>query len=217
MGMPTIHSHAERSLALDLSDYFHYESIKYSLDGICAVALLLLAAPMMLAIALAIRLTSRGPVIYTQPRLTKGGKTFIMFKFRSMYVDAENSSGPVWARRGDPRITPIGRFLRVARLDELPQLLNVVLGQMSLIGPRPERPELAAELSKNIPQFKRRMEVRAGITGLAQVANGYASEVNGYRRKVKFDVHYVNHFSLALDIAIALRTIRVVLTGFGAR
>ena len=140
MGMPLVSSQVGRSPGFVLSDHIHYESIKYSLDAIFALVLIALAAPLMVGIILAIRLTSRGPAIYTQPRLTKGGKTFTMYKFRSMYLDAEKTTGPVWAKCGDPRVTPMGRFLRVSRLDELPSLLNVSLGHISLIGPRPGRP-----------------------------------------------------------------------------
>lgn len=205
------------SFPAPLAEFVKYESLKYLGDRIAAAVLLTVLSPVMVLIALLVKATSSGPVIYRQPRLTKGGQVFTMFKFRSMFVDAEAGTGPVWARCGDPRVTPLGRFLRVSRLDELPQLINVLRGEMSIIGPRPERPEIASELAKEIPQFSKRMAVRAGITGLAQVANGYASSVSSYRRKVKFDLHYVRHCSLGLDIAIALRTVKVIFTGFGAK
>jgi lipopolysaccharide/colanic/teichoic acid biosynthesis glycosyltransferase len=134
-----------------------------------------------------------------------------------MRVDAESTSGAVLATRGDPRVTPIGAFLRKTRLDELPQLLNVLKGEMSLIGPRPERPEIASQLSQSIPRFHRRLEARAGLTGLAQVVQGYPDGRKGYRRKVGLDLIYIRKRSPLLDMWIALRTVSVVLTGSGAR
>ena len=194
-----------------------YETVKRSFDFLGALLLFTLLLPVMLLVAVAVKLTSRGPAIYVQRRLTRGGKVFSMFKFRTMRLDAEANSGPVWAQHHDPRITPLGRFLRASRLDELPQLANVILGDMSLIGPRPERPELAAELAKELPDFNRRLEVRGGITGLAQVSSGYAACSQSYRRKLALDITYVNNRSLRLDCVIAAKTIAVMFTGFGAR
>jgi lipopolysaccharide/colanic/teichoic acid biosynthesis glycosyltransferase len=171
----------------------------------------------MLGVACAIKLTSPGPVIFSQPRLTAGGRVFTLFKFRSMVSDAEARTGAVLACRGDARVTPLGRFLRKTRLDELPQLFNVLRGEMSMIGPRPERPEIAKQLTAEIPRFSRRLGAKAGLTGLAQVVQGYPDGVKGYRRKLGLDVLYIKKQSLWLDLVIALRTIAVVLSGSGAR
>lgn len=195
----------------------YYETTKRGVDIFGASVLLVLLSPLMLCLCFAVRLTSRGPAIYTQRRLTQGKKVFHMYKFRTMVNDAESKTGPVWTASTDPRITPIGRFLRLSRLDELPQLLNVVIGDMSLIGPRPERPEFAAELSGELPSFYRRLEVKAGITGLAQVGPGYASNLQAYRKKLAFDLMYIKHRCLLLDLRIAAKTVLVIITGTGAR
>lgn len=196
---------------------FSYENIKRAFDLIGATVLLVILSPVMLLVAMIVRCTSRGAVIYCQQRLTHGGKVFTMYKFRTMRTDAESRTGAVWAVSSDPRVTGFGRFLRVSRLDELPQLINVILGDMSLIGPRPERPELAARLEREIPLFSRRVEVKAGITGLAQIATGYAASVGTYKTKIAFDIEYVENRSLLLDATIAWKTVKVILTGAGAR
>lgn len=196
---------------------FVYDLIKRFFDLCGAASLLLLLSPVMLAIAAAVKISSSGPVVYRQRRLTRGGKEFTMYKFRTMVTNAEKSSGAVWANVKDVRITAIGRFLRSTRLDELPQLINIILGDMSLIGPRPERPELARDLARELPNFNRRMEVRAGLSGLAQVSSGYAACVDSYRIKLAHDIFYVENRSLLLDLKIALKTVTVVLTAFGAR
>lgn len=193
-----------------------YEIVKGAFDFLVASFLLLLLFPLMLAIAALVKLTSPGPAIYCQVRLTKGGKKFTMFKFRTMRNDAERGTGAVWAKKGDPRVTRIGAFLRKTRLDELPQLVNVLRGEMSLIGPRPERPEIATELVKVLPRFSRRLEVKAGITGLAQTYSGYASNYEDYRRKLALDIMYVRDRSVAMDAAILARTVKVVVSGDGA-
>ncbi len=194
-----------------------YDGLKRTIDLVGAAFLLVLLAPVMAIVILAVRLTSSGPAVYTQKRLTAGGRVFTMYKFRSMFVDAETRTGAVWAASDDPRVTKVGKFLRVSRLDELPQLLNVLMGDMSLIGPRPERPELAEQLAKELPDFNRRMEVKAGLTGLAQTMSGYASSVRSYRRKLALDLIYINNRCLMLDLKIALKTVLVILTGSGAR
>lgn len=194
-----------------------YDAIKPILDFSVAIALLIALLPLFLAVAVAIKLTSSGPVILKQKRLTKDGQVFIMYKFRTMRNDAERNTGAVWASEHDPRITPLGKYLRNFRLDELPQLLNVIFGDMSLIGPRPERPELACQIAEKIPEFYRRLEVKAGITGLAQVAHRYASSLDDYQTKMFYDINYVNNRSFLLDLLIAAKTLRVVITGAGAR
>lgn len=190
-----------------------YAPLKRSIDLAGAVSLLAVAAPAMAVIALGIRLSSPGPIVFRQRRLTRGGKEFTMFKFRTMFQDAESLSGPVWASKSDPRITYIGGILRKLHLDELPQLINVIKGEMSLIGPRPERPELVDWLSSELPSFQRRLEVKGGITGLAQVSNGYASSLGSYRRKLALDILYVRHRCLLLDLRIAARTLLVLVSG----
>jgi lipopolysaccharide/colanic/teichoic acid biosynthesis glycosyltransferase len=191
--------------------------IKRVIDLIGASGLLLGLSPVMAVVAVAIKATSPGPILYSQARLTEGGRTFTLWKFRSMRVDAEKTTGATWAVRTDSRVTRIGGFLRKTRLDELPQLFNVLLGDMSLIGPRPERPEIARELSRAIPRFNRRLGAKAGLTGLAQVIQGYPDGVLGYRRKVGLDMLYIQKWNLLLDLWIALKTIGVVLSGSGAR
>ncbi|MFN8391951.1 MAG: sugar transferase [Bdellovibrionota bacterium] len=194
-----------------------YTPIKRVLDFVSALVLLVVLLPVLAAVALLVRVSSSGPVIFRQRRLTDGGREFTMFKFRTMYENAERSTGAIWASSKDPRITTVGRFLRKSRLDELPQLVNVLRGEMSLIGPRPERPELVDSLEKELPSFRRRMEVRAGITGLAQTANGYASSIESYRKKLAFDILYVKNHCFLLDMRIAMRTVYVILTGSGSR
>jgi len=190
-----------------------YAPVKRFIDVVGASALLLVLAPVMVLCAVLIKLSSPGPVIFRQRRLTRGGRVFTMYKFRTMFADAESTTGAVWAKKHDPRITPIGRVLRTTHLDEVPQLANVLRGEMSLIGPRPERPEFAGRLQKELPSFNRRLEVNAGITGLAQTTNGYASSIESYRRKLAFDRLYVRHRCLWLDLRIAGRTLLVFLTG----
>lgn len=198
-------------------DLRYYQVTKRAIDILGAGSILLVASPVMGIVALTVRLTSPGPVIFKQRRLTYGGKEFTMFKFRTMRSDAERVTGPVWAAANDPRITKLGKFLRATRLDELPQLLNVLWGDMSLIGPRPERPEFTKELEQQLPRFRKRLEVKAGLTGLAQVTNGYAATMSSYRKKLAFDLVYIKKQSLLLDLAIAAKTALVVFTGKGAR
>lgn len=178
---------------------------------------LALIFPFLCVVAILVKLTSRGPIFYCQKRLTCGGKVFTMYKFRTMSSDAEAKSGPVMAARNDFRVIPIGKIMRKTRIDELPQLLNVLMGEMSLVGPRPERPEIAQKLSSTLPQMKRRTEVKPGLTGLAQVKSGYADTPDAYREKLAWDIFYIDNRSLLMDAAIVLQTVGVILTGFGAR
>jgi lipopolysaccharide/colanic/teichoic acid biosynthesis glycosyltransferase len=191
--------------------------LKRGCDLIGAVLLLLLLVPIMGLTAVLVKASSPGPIIFKQRRLTLGGREFWLYKFRTMRCDAEVGRGAQFAQRGDARVTSVGRFLRRTRLDELPQLINVVRGEMSLIGPRPERPEMAYELAKVIPSFGRRLDAKAGLTGLAQVVQGYPDDIEGYRAKVALDRLYIRKQSLWLDLWIAARTVAVVLTGAGAR
>ena len=178
---------------------------------------LMLALPLMGIVALAIKLTSPGPVRYTQSRVGQHGRVFTVQKFRSMRQDAEEKSGPVWAaKEGDPRVTPIGRFLRRSRLDELPQLWNVLIGDMSFVGPRPERPEFVAELTKQIPFYPQRQIVRPGLTGWAQVRYTYGASVEDALQKLQYDLFYIKHLTIALDLYIMLETIKTVVQRKGA-
>jgi exopolysaccharide biosynthesis polyprenyl glycosylphosphotransferase len=171
--------------------------------------------PVWIIVACAIKLDSRGPVFYTQERVGKDGKRFRIIKFRSMEKDAEEDSGPVWAEKQDPRVTRIGRIIRWARLDEIPQFINVLDGNMSLVGPRPERPFFVDQLSKEIPLYKRRLKVRPGITGWAQVKHKYDESIEDVRKKVEYDLYYIENMTLRMDLKILLNTIFVVLLGKG--
>jgi lipopolysaccharide/colanic/teichoic acid biosynthesis glycosyltransferase len=188
-----------------------YLACKYALDFCVAVVLLILTAPLLLLCALLVKLTSRGPMIYSQVRLGRDGRPYRIFKLRSMYHLCEVNSGPRWSVNGDPRITPLGRFLRRTHLDELPQLWNILRGEMSLVGPRPERPEFIPTLAKAIPLYTRRMAVRPGVTGLAQVQLPADTDLNSVCRKVAYDLHYVRHASLWMDARILVATVFKVL------
>ncbi len=188
--------------------------LKRMLDGMFALVLLVLALPIAAVVAVVIKLDSRGPVIFKQERTGQDGRVFRIYKFRSMRVDAEQA-GPQWAVDGDPRITRVGRVIRAARLDELPQLVNVLRGQMSFIGPRPERPVFNAVLERQIPYYDLRHLVRPGITGWAQVMYPYGASIDDAREKLQYDLYYIKNYSLMLDIAILLKTLRVVVLGKG--
>jgi len=182
----------------------------------CATGLIVLA-PVLAVIALIVKLDSRGPAFYRQERMGRFGRLFGMYKFRTMVVDAE-ASGPVWAALGaDPRMTRVGRVLRRTHLDELPQLINVLRGEMSLVGPRPERPTFVTELNREIPWYDQRLLIKPGMTGLAQVHYRYDQSVEDVRRKLRFDLLYVKRMCLALDARILAWTVLVVLTGRGIR
>ena len=185
-------------------------------DVVASLALLVLALPVLALTPLLIRLESRGPALYRQARVGRNGAVFTMLKFRSMRTDAE-SGGPAWAAADDPRVTRIGGFLRRSRIDELPQLLNVLRGEMSLVGPRPERPHFVPELAREIPYYRDRTAIKPGITGWAQVNYPYGASIEDARAKLTYDLYYVRHRSLMLDLRILLATVRVVLFQVGAR
>ncbi|WP_201727510.1 sugar transferase [Acidocella sp. C78] len=185
-------------------------------DLIAGSALLVLTLPVTVVAAGLIKLDSPGPVFYRQTRVGQHGKIFTLLKFHSMRVDAERD-GPRWASVGDPRVTRVGRFLRLTRIDELPQLLNVLRGDMSLIGPRPERPHFVDQLAEVVPNYQSRHEIPPGITGWAQVNYPYGASVEDARHKLSYDLYYLRHRSRGLDFRILLRTVRVVLFGIGAR
>ncbi|WP_437185652.1 sugar transferase [Planctomicrobium sp. SH668] len=223
---------------------------KRLIDIVVSATMLVVLSPLMLLVALLVKITSPGPVIFRQTRVglnlrTPGpdrrqiqadagpdgidrripnsdrrvefsyGRHFILYKFRTMRTDAEKN-GAQFAVKGDSRITPIGRFLRKTRLDELPQLWNVLKGEMSLVGPRPERPEFIKGLSDEIPSYVDRLGLKPGLTGVAQILNGYDNEIESFRRKVAFDLHYLQNCSPTNDLKILVRTVGVVATGSGA-
>lgn len=192
------------------------EAIKRLSDIVFASIGLALAAPLMLGVWIALRVSSSGPAVYHQVRVGKDGTPFTIHKFRSMRVDAEKMSGAVWATENDPRVTKVGRFLRRTRLDELPQLWNVLRGDMSFVGPRPERPEFIADLSRQIPFYGQRHVVRPGLTGWAQVRHGYGSTVNAAQEKLQYDLFYIKHMSFAFDLYIVLETVKTVLVRGGS-
>jgi exopolysaccharide biosynthesis polyprenyl glycosylphosphotransferase len=191
------------------------ESMKRVMDIVSSVIVLILTAPLWLVIGVAIKLETKGPVVYSQERVGKNGKIFRMHKFRSMYSDAERDSGPVWAPKDDNRVTRVGRFLRNARLDEIPQFLNVFSGEMSLVGPRPERPYFVEKLAREIPLYMRRLRVRPGITGWAQIKQGYDRTIDDVRSKVRYDLFYIENMSLRMDLKILLFTVYVMMSGKG--
>jgi exopolysaccharide biosynthesis polyprenyl glycosylphosphotransferase len=190
--------------------------VKRLMDIVVSFSILTLGAPVWLLTALMVKLTSKGPAVFAQERVGRNGKHFIMYKFRSMFEDAEKISGPKWATENDPRITPFGRFMRKTRLDEIPQFINVLKGEMSLVGPRPERQYFVDKLKKEIPWYVRRIKMKPGITGWAQVKHKYDETLEDVKQKVTYDLYYFENMSLALDIKIILRTIWVALTGKGA-
>jgi exopolysaccharide biosynthesis polyprenyl glycosylphosphotransferase len=190
---------------------------KRLLDVVASFVGLLVALPVMLVIATAVKLSSAGPIFYHQRRVGLHGHIFTVHKFRSMKQDAEAKTGPVWAsKQGDPRVTAIGRMLRRSRLDELPQLWNVLKGDMSLVGPRPERPEFVQELTRNIPFYVQRHVVRPGLTGWAQVRYTYGASEEDAIEKLQYDLFYIKHMSLPLDLFIIFDTLRTVIMRKGA-
>ncbi len=189
--------------------------LKRQLDLLLGVVGLLLSAPLALVITLLIRLDSKGPILYRQERVGQHGEPFTILKFRTMVANAEEDTGPVWAQKNDARVTRIGRFLRQSRLDEIPQIINVLKGEMSFVGPRPERPVFVEELAREIPFYKQRHYVKPGITGWAQVRYTYAATVEDNREKLMYDLYYIKHMSLRLDLRILFETIRVVVRKMG--
>jgi sugar transferase (PEP-CTERM system associated) len=193
------------------------QRLKRIVDIAGAVAIGLLAAPLMVLVGVLIKLDSAGPVLYSQERVGLNGKVFRLYKFRSMRSDAEKLSGAVWAARADSRVTRIGRMIRRLRFDELPQLWNVLKGEMSLVGPRPERPEIVQRLAKAIPLYHYRHFTRPGITGWAQVCFPYGATVEDALEKLSYDLYYIKNWSLAFDVQITLQTVKVMLLGRGSR
>ncbi|SJZ49572.1 sugar transferase [Selenihalanaerobacter shriftii] len=194
--------------------YHLYLSTKRLLDIIVSVLGLILTLPIMLIVAIAIKIDTPGPIIFKQSRLGLNGEEFIIYKFRSMVKNAEAETGPVWAKKNDPRITKVGHFIRKRRIDELPQFLNILKGEMSLVGPRPERPVFIDKFSKNYTDFRDRLLIKPGITGLAQVTGGY--ELSPHQ-KVRLDIFYIKKRGLLLDIKVLLKTVLIIILGNGAR
>ena len=194
----------------------YIKKIKRSFDIIVSLAGLVIFLPVLLLAMLGVKLTSRGPVFYRQRRTGRLGRDFDIFKLRTMRVDAEKD-GAVWcAGKNDPRVTYLGKFLRTYRIDEIPQLLNVLLGEMSFVGPRPERPEMNTDLIKHIPFYQERFMIQPGITGWAQVNYPYGASIQDTRRKLEYDLYYMKHMSIFLDVFILLDTVRIVLCGGAA-
>ncbi len=195
---------------------FYERLAKRGFDILVALTLLVVTLPLQLLAALAILLTSGAPVFYTQERVGRGGRPFRLLKFRTMVPDAERH-GARWAARKDPRVTPVGRFLRLTRLDELPQLVNVLKGEMSVVGPRPERPVFVEELARQIPFYRERHAMKPGITGWAQLNYPYGASVEDARIKLEYDLYYIKNYTLFLDMLIIVQTLRVILFADGAR
>ncbi|HEX7343806.1 MAG TPA: exopolysaccharide biosynthesis polyprenyl glycosylphosphotransferase, partial [bacterium] len=190
-------------------------TLKRLIDIVVSFVVLVLGLPLLLLIALAIRLDSRGPALYIQQRVGRGGRLFTLYKYRSMVHQAEADTGPIWADKNDPRITRVGRFMRRLHLDELPQFINILRGDMSLVGPRPERPSFVEQFRNAIPLYERRLNVKPGITGWAQVKHKYDESLTDVMDKLRYDLFYLENMSLALDLKIILSTVGVVLSGKG--
>ena len=229
-GLPTIQRLWPKPGTGVLGDPSHPRSrVNRTLNFVLALLGLVALLPLLVLIAIMVRLTSRGPVFYTQVRVGLdrrlpldgaqnqrreqdfGGQPFTIYKFRTMRVDAEHGSGAVWAQRQDPRVTAVGGVLRQYRLDELPQLLNVLRGEMNIVGPRPERPTIFAELREHIAEYPLRQRARPGITGLAQINHHYDRSLDDVRTKVQFDLEYIRRQSVAEDLRIMLKTVPVIL------
>jgi sugar transferase (PEP-CTERM system associated) len=196
---------------------FARRTVKRVLDIVVSAAFLVISVPLMLIVAALIKLDSRGPVFFTQDRVGRDGKIFKIFKLRSMRVDAEIDGVPRWATQDDDRTTRVGRFIRKTRIDEFPQVVNVLMGDMSFIGPRPERPFFVDQIRKEIPFYDLRHRVRPGITGWAQVSYRYGASVEDAKKKLAYDLYYVKNNDLLLDLGILLQTSRVVVSGNGGR
>jgi exopolysaccharide biosynthesis polyprenyl glycosylphosphotransferase len=191
------------------------KKLKRLSDIFISLLILMVTLPLNILVALAIKSDSRGPVFFKQERSGMGNKNFNIYKFRSMYQDAEKHTGPVWSQKDDPRVTRVGKLIRKLRIDEIPQMFNVLKGEMSLVGPRPERPYFVEQLSEQIPYYKRRLKVRPGITGWAQVKHKYDESIEDVKVKLRYDLFYIENMSLRMDIKILARTILVILFGKG--
>jgi exopolysaccharide biosynthesis polyprenyl glycosylphosphotransferase len=212
--LPVEYAERDLSLIVGAPDYPAqrlYQVAKRFMDVALALIGVLGTGVLIPCVALGNALTSPGPLFYRQQRIRRGGRPFIVIKFRTMAPDAEGGSGPIWATEDDPRVTPVGRWMRRLRLDELPQVINVLRGEMSVVGPRPERPQLVSEISKALPIYRARHSVRPGITGWAQIRYPYGHSVEDARTKLEYDLYYIKHAGLLQDILILLQTIPVML------
>lgn len=189
--------------------------VKRTMDIVFSLIFLILTLPITIITAILIKLESPGPVLFKQERAGLNGKPFMMYKFRSMRADAEKYTGPVWAQKNDPRVTRVGKFIRKVRIDEIPQMINILKGEMSLVGPRPERPVFVEKLSKEIPLYKKRLTVRPGLTGWAQVKHKYDETIDDVRVKLRYDLFYIENMSIRMDLKIMFRTVFVMLFGLG--
>jgi exopolysaccharide biosynthesis polyprenyl glycosylphosphotransferase len=193
-----------------------FDRFKRLMDISLSIIGMLIASPILFFAIILIKLDSPGPIIYRQKRVGKNGKIFRIFKLRSMRQNAEKGTGAVWAKKNDPRVTAVGRMLRKSRIDEIPQLINVLQGDMSIVGPRPERPEMVRDLKNMICDYEKRLIVKPGITGLAQVVHKYDETIDDVKKKVKYDLLYIRKKCLWTDLSIMAQTFGVVLTGKGA-
>jgi exopolysaccharide biosynthesis polyprenyl glycosylphosphotransferase len=191
------------------------KKIKRIMDILISIVILIISLPIILITSIAIKFESKGPIFYKQDRSGLNGKVFKIIKFRSMKSNAEKLSGPVWSTKDDPRITKVGKFIRKVRIDEIPQMVNILKGEMSLVGPRPERPFFVEKLSEEIPFYKRRLKVRPGVTGWAQVKHKYDENVEDVKEKLRYDLFYIENMSLSNDFKILFRTVFIVLFGQG--
>lgn len=195
----------------------HFREFKQIFDNIIAGLGIVIAAPVIFFTAIVIKTVSPGPVFYKQERAGRWGKPFFIYKLRTMRTDAEKTSGPMWAQENDPRLIRFGGMIRKMHIDELPQLYNVLKGEMSIVGPRPERPVFVEKLSNEVVDYQKRLQVRPGITGLAQVWHRYDETIADVRKKVKYDLLYIREMCLMVDLRILLRTVLVAAQGKGAR
>jgi sugar transferase (PEP-CTERM system associated) len=186
-------------------------------DVVWSLLSILLALPLFPLVALAVKLDSPGPVLFKQQRVGEGGRDFSIFKFRTMGQDAEKTTGAVWATENDPRITRLGGILRKTRLDEIPQLFNVLRGEMSFVGPRPERSEFVTQLSETIPYYNKRHFIQPGVTGWAQICYPYGASAEDALEKLRYDLYYIKNYSILLDLSILLETVKTVIYGRGGR